>query len=123
MLFQPNKSVVFNNWISILGCLNSISFKSLINNNVKFYLGAALFHITKPKLTFMHDNEVRLNQKYAFNLGFSAYTNTYNRIVFYADHSRQGETGYPREDSFIYTTLIPMATMPVFLSQEVPLTG
>lgn len=73
-----------------LDASTGISFKSLINNNIKFYMGAALFHITKPKLTFMNDNEVRLNQKYAFNMGFSAYTNTFNRILIYADHSRQG---------------------------------
>jgi len=83
---QSFSTTGFQYWDASTG----ISFKSLINNNMKFYLGAALFHITKPKLTFMNDNDIRLNQKYAFNLGFSAYTNTFDRIVVYADHSRQG---------------------------------
>ena len=67
-----------------------ISFSSLINNNAKFYIGAGLYHFTNPSLSFMNDNEITLNKKWVFNTGLSAYTNTYNRIVIYADYFMQG---------------------------------
>ena len=67
-----------------------ISFSSLINNNAKFYIGAGLYHFTNPSLSFMNDNEIRLNKKWVFNTGVSAYTNTYDRIVIYADYFMQG---------------------------------
>jgi hypothetical protein len=38
----------------------------------------------------MNDNKVKLNKKYVFNTGVSAYTSTYNRIVIYADYFMQG---------------------------------
>jgi len=87
---NPTSQSFSNTGFHYLDASTGISFKSLINNNLKFYLGAGLFHITKPKLSFMKDNDVRLNQKWVYNMGFSAYTNTFNRIVVYADHFRQG---------------------------------
>ncbi len=85
-----------------LDASTGISFKSLINNNLKFYVGVGLFHFTRPSLSFMNDNEVRLNEKWVFNMGFSAYTNTYNRIVVYADHFRQGGNRV-MQTGFLYT--------------------
>jgi hypothetical protein len=38
----------------------------------------------------MQDNEIRLNKKWGFNTGVSVYTNTFNRVVIYADHFMQG---------------------------------
>lgn len=87
---NPTSQTFSQTSFSYLDASTGISFKSLINNNLKFYLGAGLFHFTRPALSFMKDNEVRLNQKWVYNLGFSAYMNTYDRIVVYADHFRQG---------------------------------
>jgi type IX secretion system PorP/SprF family membrane protein len=67
-----------------------ISLSSFINEKTKFYIGAGLYHFTKPALSFMQDNEVRLNKKWVFNLGLTAYSNAYNRIVAYADYFLQG---------------------------------
>jgi len=86
---NPTSQSFSGSGFNYLDASTGISFKSLINNNLKFYVGTGLFHFTRPKLTFMNDNDVRLNEKWVFNMGFSAYTNTFNRIVVYADHSRQ----------------------------------
>jgi type IX secretion system PorP/SprF family membrane protein len=75
---------------SYIDASTGLSFTSLINNNAKFYFGAGLFHFTRPKLSFMVDNDIRLNKKWVFNTGVSAYTNTFNRIVIYADYFMQG---------------------------------
>jgi len=87
---NPTSQTFSANGFNYLDASTGISFKSLINNNLKFYIGAGLFHFTRPTLSFMKDNEVKLNQKWVYNMGFSAYTNTFNRIVIYADHFRQG---------------------------------
>lgn len=99
---NPTSQNFSNTSFSYLDASTGISFKSLINNNLKFYLGAGLFHFTRPTLSFMKDNEVRLNQKWVYNLGFSAYMNTYDRIVVYADHFRQGGNRVT-QSGFIYT--------------------
>ncbi len=87
---NPTAQTFSTTGFSYLDASTGISFKFLINNNLKFYLGTALFHFTRPTLTFMNDNEVKLNEKWVFNMGFSAYTNTFDRILVYADHFRQG---------------------------------
>jgi type IX secretion system PorP/SprF family membrane protein len=87
---NPTSQTFSNTKFNYLDASTGISFSSLINNYLKFYIGAGLFHITRPALTFMQDNEVRLNRKWVFNAGVSAYTNTYNRIVIYADYFMQG---------------------------------
>jgi type IX secretion system PorP/SprF family membrane protein len=76
----------FSYWDASTG----LSFTSLIKNNLKFYFGAGLFHFTNPRLSFMADNNIRLNKKWVFNTGLSTYTNTFNRIVIYADYFMQG---------------------------------
>jgi type IX secretion system PorP/SprF family membrane protein len=79
-----------------------LSFTSLINNNAKFYFGAGLFHFTKPRLSFMADNDIRLNKKWVFNTGISAYTSTFSRIVVYADYFLQGGNRMA-QGGFLYT--------------------
>ncbi|MBL7738256.1 MAG: PorP/SprF family type IX secretion system membrane protein [Chitinophagaceae bacterium] len=87
---NPTSQAFSNTSFNYLDASTGISFSSLINNNLRFYFGAGLFHFTRPVLTFMQDNEVRLNKKWVFNTGVSAYTSTYNRVVIYADHFMQG---------------------------------
>jgi type IX secretion system PorP/SprF family membrane protein len=83
---QTFSKTSFNYWDASTG----LSFTSMIHNNTKFYIGVGMFHFTQPKLSFMTDNDVRLNRKYVFNAGFSTNTSVYNRIVFYADYFMQG---------------------------------
>ena len=87
---NPTSQTFSNTKFNYLDASTGISFSSLINNYLKFYIGAGLFHFTRPALSFMQDNEVRLNRKWVLNAGVSAYTNTYNRIVIYADYFMQG---------------------------------
>ncbi len=87
---NPTNQAFSKTHFSYIDASTGLSFTSLINNFTKFYLGAGLFHFTKPKLSFMLDNDVRLNKKWVFNTGISIYTNTYNRIVVYADYFMQG---------------------------------
>jgi type IX secretion system PorP/SprF family membrane protein len=87
---NPTSQSFSSTGFNYLDASAGISFSSLINNNAKFYIGAGLYHFTRPALSFMNNNEIRLNKKWVFNTGVSAYTSTYNRIVIYADYFMQG---------------------------------
>jgi type IX secretion system PorP/SprF family membrane protein len=87
---NPTSQSFSTTGFTYLDASTGISFSSFLNDNVKFYIGAGLFHFTRPSLSFMRDNEIRLNKKWVFNTGLSAYTSTYNRIVIYADQFMQG---------------------------------
>jgi type IX secretion system PorP/SprF family membrane protein len=68
-----------------------LSLSSLINENAKCYVGAALFHFNNPSVTFMKNNTDKLSRKWGFNAGATIKTNTNGKLVVYADHFRQGE--------------------------------
>jgi type IX secretion system PorP/SprF family membrane protein len=87
---NPTSQTFSKTNFSYLDASTGISFSSLINNNARFYFGAGLYHFTRPSLTFMSDNDVKLNKKWVFNTGLSTYTNVYDRIVVYADYFIQG---------------------------------
>lgn len=99
---NPTSQTFSRTSFSYMDLSTGISFTSLIKNNAKFYFGAGLFHLTRPKLTFMQDNDVRLNRKWVFNTGLSAYTSVYNRIVVYADYFMQGANRM-MQGGFLYT--------------------
>jgi type IX secretion system PorP/SprF family membrane protein len=86
-----------------------LSLSSLINENVKFYIGASLFHFNNPNLTFMKDQSLKLNRKWGFNTGVTIKTSTDGKIVLYGDHFRQGanritQVGFLYSRSFIPAT-------------------
>jgi len=99
---NPTAQTFSKTGFTYLDASTGISFSSLINNNAKFYIGAGLYHFTKPSLSFMVDNDIRLNKKWVFNTGLSAYTSTYNRIVIYADYFMQGGDKLA-QGGFLYT--------------------
>ena len=99
---NPTSQTFSTTGFNYIDMSTGVSFSSLINNNAKFYIGAGLFHFTNPSLSFMHDNEIRLNRKWGFNTGLSAYTSTYNRIVIYADYFMQGGDRLA-QGGFLYT--------------------
>lgn len=76
----------FNYWDASAG----LSFSTLINNNLKFYFGAGLYHFTRPSLSFILDNDIRLNKKWVFNAGISTFTSTFDKLTIYGDYFMQG---------------------------------
>jgi type IX secretion system PorP/SprF family membrane protein len=105
---NPTSQTFSRTNFSYMDLSTGLSFTSLIKNNAKFYFGVGLFHFTKPKLSFMQDNDVQLNKKWVFNTGVSAYTSVYNRIVVYADYfiqggNRMGQGGFLYTHNFDHT--------------------
>lgn len=87
---NPTAQTFSKTSFNYLDASTGISFSSLLNNNLRFYFGAGMYHFTRPALTFMSDANVRLNKKYVFSTGLSTYTNLDDRIVVYADYFIQG---------------------------------
>ena len=56
----------------------------------KYYVGAAYFHFTQPKVAFNGMNDIRLNKKFVINGGLSLETSEYDRLVLYLDYFMQG---------------------------------
>jgi type IX secretion system PorP/SprF family membrane protein len=73
-------------WDGSVGLLYSSSFA----NDIKFYLGAAYYHFTKPRVAFSLKNDVKLNTKMVLNMGLAAPVSDYDKLILYADVFRQG---------------------------------
>jgi type IX secretion system PorP/SprF family membrane protein len=56
----------------------------------KYYIGAAYFHFTEPKVAFGNASDIRLNKKMVVNGGLSAATSDNDQMVFYLDYFVQG---------------------------------
>ncbi len=67
-----------------------MKYSSTFGYDNRFYLGAAYFHFTQPKVAFNGANDIRLNKKFVLNGGLSAATSEYDRVTFYLDWFVQG---------------------------------
>lgn len=67
-----------------------LSFSSEFENEIKYYLGAGLFHITNPRVAFYEQNAVYLSQKYIANVGLSLPINEWSSMILYGDYFQQG---------------------------------
>ena len=67
-----------------------LCFSSVAGENTRYYIGAGLFHFTKPKVAFQKTNDIVLNQKYVVNAGLSTPMNDDNQLIVYVDYFMQG---------------------------------
>lgn len=87
---NPTKEVFTNTGFTYWDLTAGLTFSSVAGAGTRFYLGAALFHITKPKVAFQKLYDVVLNQKYVVNGGLSAPINDASKLIVYADYFMQG---------------------------------
>ncbi len=76
-----------------------LCFSSEIGENTTYYVGAGLYHFTRPKVAFQKQNDISLNTKFVVNAGFSAPIAYQTRAIFYGDYfmqggNRQGQGGF-----------------------------
>lgn len=67
-----------------------LSFSSETDKGIKYYVGAALFHFTKPKVAFYKQDEIKLNQKIIGNVGLSLPMSETDNLIMYIDYFKQG---------------------------------
>jgi hypothetical protein len=76
-----------------------MTYSSVTNGDIRYYIGAAYFHFTQPKVAFDPVNDIRLNKKVVINAGLSAPTSEFDRLILYIDGfiqggNRQGQGGF-----------------------------
>lgn len=70
-----------------------ISFNSTVGptRNVNYYIGAAAFHVSRPKQTFAGDNDLlRLDTKWSGNMGVRANFNNQFGLTLHGNYTVQG---------------------------------
>lgn len=84
---------ITNTRLSYLDVGAGISFNSSLgeNNNVNYYLGAAAYHINRPRAAFSPDQSfMRLKTKWNGNLGIQYHVDHEYSITMHMNYSRQG---------------------------------
>lgn len=76
-----------------------LSFSNVAANDIHYYIGAALFHIARPKVAFSPQYDILLNRKLMANAGLSVPLSDINKLIIYADYfmqggNRQGQGGF-----------------------------
>ena len=54
-----------------------------MRDDIDYFIGAGLFHVTKPQVGFFEGNEITLNKKLTFNFGLSAPTSDADEFILY----------------------------------------
>jgi len=79
-----NTNVIY--WDAAAG----LRYSSILGMDTRFYLGAAYFHFSQPKVAFNPANDIRLNKKFVVNAGISAPTSDFDKVILYLDYFVQG---------------------------------
>lgn len=87
---NPTQQTFSNTAFTYLDGAVGLTFSNTFGNDIRFYVGAAFFHFTNPKVAFNKQNDIVLNRKYVLNGGLSAPTSDYSKIILYADYFTQG---------------------------------
>jgi type IX secretion system PorP/SprF family membrane protein len=87
---NPTRQVFTNTGFTFWDLTAGLTFSSVAGADTRFYLGAGLFHILKPKVAFLKQSDIVLNQKYVVNAGLSRSFNDVNKVILYADYFMQG---------------------------------
>ena len=86
----PVTGQVFNNTsINYPDLSVGVSYNGSMNDDVDYYVGAGMFHLTKPKVGFFEGNVITLNRKAAFNFGLVSRTSETDQVIVYADYFKQ----------------------------------
>ena len=86
----PSSGQVFNNTsVNYFDLSVGVSYNGVLRDDVDYFIGAGLFHITRPRVGFFEGNKITLNKKAAFNFGLSAPTSETDQFVLYGDYFKQ----------------------------------
>lgn len=66
-----------------------LSYSGMIGYGTKFYVGGAMFHFNKPRVSFV-DDSIRLKPRAVINVGFNIPTGDVDNFYIYGDYITQG---------------------------------
>ncbi len=92
---NPTQQVFDRTGFSYFDMSTGLSYNSGFGENSRYYVGAGLFHVNKPKMNFLSSNNDRdslnkMNRKIVFNAGLNAAMSETNRLIAFADYYVQG---------------------------------
>lgn len=88
---NPTQQTFSRTGISYWDAATGITYSQGFNESDSWYVGAALFHLNKPKVAFYTNNEsTTLANKMVFNAGITTATSDLNRLVLFGDYTTQG---------------------------------
>ncbi|MCW3072970.1 MAG: type secretion system rane protein PorP/SprF [Flaviaesturariibacter sp.] len=87
---NPTRQTFTNTNVIYWDAAAGVTYSSETDKGLQYYIGAAYFHVSQPKVAFNPDNDMRLNRKIVFNLGISTPVGEYNTLILYADYFSQG---------------------------------
>lgn len=90
---NPTRQTFINQDYTYWDLAAGLSLRSMLGPDAYYYVGAAIFHPTRPKVAFLQTNDVRLNKKFVVNAGVSVPTSDFDRVTIYADYFTQGGNG------------------------------
>ncbi|PUZ27401.1 type IX secretion system membrane protein, PorP/SprF family [Chitinophaga costaii] len=67
-----------------------LSFNSVIGENTNYYIGAALYHFNRPKVSFMGDKSIQLQAKITFNAGITIPVSENVKVIAQYNELHQG---------------------------------
>jgi len=88
----PNGETIVTPSIHYIDGALGVSFNTAFGHDYKntLYLGAAYFHLNRPKNSFYQNPTIELDPKFVFSAGVHTIINDYLGFTIEADHSQQG---------------------------------
>jgi len=87
---NPTKQIFTNTGFTYWDLAAGLNFSSVAGVDTRFYVGAGLFHFTKPKVAFQKQYDIVLNPKWVVNAGLSKPLSDVNKMIIYVDYFMQG---------------------------------
>ena len=87
---NPTQQVFTNNRLTFWDLTAGVNFSSVLGENTRYYFGVGYFHLTRPKVAFQKQYDIKLNPKWMLNGGLSRNISDADKLIFYADYFMQG---------------------------------
>lgn len=87
---NPTRQTFSNTNVLYWDAAVGMKYSSETTGDIRYYIGAAYFHFTQPKVAFDQSYDIRLNKKVVLNAGLSAPTSETDRVILYVDGFKQG---------------------------------
>lgn len=87
---NPTRQVVTNSSRNYLDMSAGLSLLSDVGADGRWYIGMAMYHVSRPSIDFAKTDQFRLNRRWAFNAGITVPANEFGALNGYLDYYIQG---------------------------------
>lgn len=90
-----SRQLFTNTNVTYLDLSAGLSYNSTIGDDIDYYVGLGMFHITNPEVGFFEGNKIVLNKKLAFNVGISVPVSETDQLILYGDYFKRFRKIFP----------------------------